>query len=97
MHVVYLTTDEVHRELAFGLAGACGVTLEALTPSEFPPEGPADALIFDVAFLPRSTDEKSWKRSRPACRAFPRACTGTAWTTGRRAPCASNAWWSVSD
>src|SRR6516164_5004088 len=47
MRVAYLTTDEVNRHLAEGMAAACGVTLCPLEPRDHPPGGEFDALLYD--------------------------------------------------
>ena len=52
MRVSYLTTDEVNRDLALQLAEACGVTLQPLTPRDLPQDGPGDAVLYDLDFLP---------------------------------------------
>jgi hypothetical protein len=52
VHVAYLTTDEVNRDLAVRLVDACGVTLYLVTPHDLPPDGPVDAVLYDPDFLP---------------------------------------------
>jgi hypothetical protein len=47
MRVAYLTTDEVHAQLAQQMATACGVTLCPLVPREVPPDGPYEAVLYD--------------------------------------------------
>ncbi len=38
MHVAYLTTDEVNRDLALRLAEKCSISLDPLLPRDPPPE-----------------------------------------------------------
>ena len=51
MRVAYLTTDEVNRNLARGLAAACGAALHPVTPRDDPPDGSIDAVLYDLDFL----------------------------------------------
>jgi hypothetical protein len=59
MHVAYLTTDEVNRDLALRLAEACGVTLHPLTPRDLPPDAPVDAVLYDLDFLPATQRQET--------------------------------------
>jgi len=47
MRVAYLTTDEVHEQLAFQMAEDYDVTLLPLSPRDVLPRGRLDALLYD--------------------------------------------------
>jgi hypothetical protein len=52
MRIAYLTTDEVNRHLAEGMAAACGLTLCPLAPKDPPAGGEFDAVLYDWDYLP---------------------------------------------
>src|SRR5262245_6511160 len=52
MRTAYLTTDDVNRDLAVNLAAACGVGLEPVCPHAAIPDGPFDAVVYDLDYLP---------------------------------------------
>jgi hypothetical protein len=52
MLIAYLTTDEVNEQLALQTAEECGETLCPLSPSDAPPDGDFDAVVYDWDYLP---------------------------------------------
>jgi hypothetical protein len=52
MLIAYLTTDEVNQDLALRMAEECGITLCLLSPSDPPPNGKSDAVLYDCDSLP---------------------------------------------
>jgi hypothetical protein len=51
MRIAYFTTDEVHREQAARMAGACGATVQSFSPYRPPPDEPFDAVLYDLDSL----------------------------------------------
>jgi hypothetical protein len=58
MSIAYLSTDEVNRHLAGRMAAACGETLHLLSPNDPMPEGPFDAVIYDLDSIPSACREE---------------------------------------
>jgi hypothetical protein len=67
MRIAYLTTDEVNRYLAEGMAAACGLTLCPLAPKDPPPEGEFDAVLYDWDHWPARQRREVMAELRAGC------------------------------
>jgi hypothetical protein len=52
IHVAYLSIDPVHQEVATALADKMRVNLYLIEPRDKLPEGPLDAVLYDLDLLP---------------------------------------------
>src|SRR3954467_11650758 len=76
MQFAYLTLDEMNQDLAARLADAAGVELDVLSFHAPAPDGPFDAVLYDLDYLP--DDRRAALLATPAagCRGKPVAVHG---------------------
>jgi hypothetical protein len=58
MPIAYLSTDEVNCYHAARMAAACGTTLHPVSPTDTPPDGRFDAVIYDLDSIPPACREE---------------------------------------